>query len=94
MSKDLYRHTRILDIVGDIIRVRAPNIPLGELGLVENVNGERSMACVIELNREVASLQLFAGAKGYSTGSTVRFLGTPMQVTYSPNILEIGRAHV
>jgi V/A-type H+-transporting ATPase subunit B len=73
--------------VGDIIRVRAPNIPLGELGLVENVNGERSMACVIELNREVASLQLFAGAKGYSTGSTVRFLGTPMQVTYSPNIL-------
>ena len=87
MSKDLYRHTRVLDIVGDILRVRAPNIPLGELGMVENVNGERSLAAVVELNREVASLQLFAGAKGYSTGSTVQFLGNPMQVTYSSNIL-------
>jgi V/A-type H+-transporting ATPase subunit B len=42
---------------------------------------------VIRIDREVVALQVFSGTKGVSTASTVQFLGHPMQVTYSANIL-------
>ena len=85
--RDLVRHTRILEIVGDIVRVRAEGVALSDLAVVENVDGTESLARAIELDREVASLQVFAGSKGLSTGASVRFLGHPMRVTYSANIL-------
>lgn len=87
MSRDLTRYTRVLQIVGDIMRVRAEKVPLGDVAVVENVNGEQSLTRVVELDRDVVSLQVFAGTKGLSTGAAVRFLGHPMGVTYSPNIL-------
>ena len=88
--RELLRHTRILEIVGDIVRVRARGVALGDLADVENTDGSQSPARVIELNGDLVSLQVFAGAKGLSTGAAVRFLGEPMRVTFSPNIL--GRA--
>ena len=87
MSRDLTRYTRVLEIVGDIMRIRADKVPLGDVAVVENVNGEKSLTRVIELNGDIVSLQVFAGTKGLSTGASVRFLGHPMRVTYSPNIL-------
>ncbi len=85
--RDLTRHTRILAIVGDIVRVRAAGAAMNDLAVVENTDGTTSLARVIELDREVVHLQVFAGSKGLSSGATVRFLGHPMRTTCSPNIL-------
>ncbi len=87
MIQGLVRHTRVLDIVGDMIRVRAQNIPLGDLATVENTDGETSLARVVALDRDVVSLQVFAGSKGLSTEAGIRFLGHPLDVIYSENIL-------
>jgi len=87
MVQELIRHTRVLEIVGDTIRVKAKNAAFGDLAVVENVDGETSLARVVELDRDVVSLQVFAGAKGLSTHAGVRFLGHPQRVTCSENIL-------
>ena len=60
---------------------------MGDLAVVENWDGDTSLAQVIEIQREDVSLQVFTGGKGLSTEARVRFLGHPSQVVYSPNIL-------
>ena len=95
MVLDLVRYSQILEIVGDILKVRvrqaAPGedaaVKLGDLAILESAEGEKSVAQVITINRDDVSLQIFTGTKGVSTDSTVTFLGHPMRVTYSPNIL-------
>src|SRR6516162_4521857 len=84
---DLLRYTRATAIVGDILKMRANDIGLGDMAIVEIGDGEHSLAQVIQLEGEDVSLQVFGGGKGLSTQATVRFLGHPTQVTYSPNIL-------
>jgi V/A-type H+-transporting ATPase subunit B len=86
--QQLMYHTRILDIVGDIIRVnvKSAEVALGDLAIVENVDGEISSAKVVGLEGDIASLQVFIGSKGLSTDGKVRFLGHPFRVTYSDNI--------
>jgi V/A-type H+-transporting ATPase subunit B len=87
MVSDLTRVTRVLEIVGDMIRVKAKGIALGDLAVVDNVDGESSYAKAVELEGEFVSLQVFTGGKGISTEASVRFLGHPFNVTYSQNIL-------
>jgi V/A-type H+-transporting ATPase subunit B len=94
MPQTLTRYTDVLEIVGDILKVRvptagheAPTIAFDDLALVEGVDGSRSLARVIKIDRDVAALQVFSGTKGVSTASTVQFLGHSMRVTYSANIL-------
>ncbi len=87
MIEQLTFFTNVLSIVGDIIKIRAAGIGLGDLGLVENWDGEQSLAQVIEIQGEEVSLQVFTGGKGLSTDVRVRFLGHASQVTYSDNIL-------
>ncbi len=87
MIQDLIRHTRVLEIVGDMIRVRATGVALGDLSMVDNTDGETSLARVVGLDHDIASLQVFAGGKGLSTDARVNFLGHQLNVTYSPNIL-------
>lgn len=84
---NLVRNTRVLEIIGDVIRLRASRTALGDLAIVENTDGSSSLAKVIGIEREIASLQVFTGGKGLSTDAVVRFLGHPQEVTYSPNIL-------
>jgi V/A-type H+-transporting ATPase subunit B len=84
---DLFQTTAILEIVGDMIRVSSGGAALGDMALVENVDGKISTARVVGLDRDIASLQVFTGGKGLSTSAKVRFLGMPLQVTYSDNIL-------
>ena len=93
--KALYRYTNILEIVGDIVKIKVPIndsnqstvVRFGDLAILENPQGDTSTAQVISMDREEVSLQVFAGTKGVSTDSSVRFLGHPMQVTYSGNVL-------
>ncbi|MCK5232596.1 MAG: V-type ATP synthase subunit B, partial [Desulfobulbaceae bacterium] len=87
MVQELIRHTRVLEIVGDTIRVKGRDAAFGDLAIVENVDGETSLAKVVELDHDIVSLQVFAGGKGLSTAAGVRFLGLPQQVTYSDKIL-------
>lgn len=87
MVSELMRHTRVLEIVGDTIRVRAQKAAFGELATVENIDGETSLAKVVGLDNDIVSLQVFAGGKGISTDAKVSFLGHPQEVVYSNNIL-------
>jgi V/A-type H+-transporting ATPase subunit B len=87
LTRKLTRYTHIVSIVGDILTVRARDVGLGDLAIVENWDGEASLAQTVQVRGDEASLQVFTGGKGLSTGAKVRFLGHPMQVAYSPNIL-------
>ncbi|TWU08813.1 V-type sodium ATPase subunit B [Symmachiella macrocystis] len=87
MLDELTFFTRVLSIVGDILKVRAKNIGLGDLAVVENWDGDRSLAQVIEIQEDEVSLQVFTGGKGLSTEARVQFLGHASQVTYSENVL-------
>ena len=73
--------------MGDVVTVRAARIALGDLALVKSVSGEQSLARAIELDGDRVTLQVFSGANGLSIESEVRFLGRPMRVPCSMNIL-------
>lgn len=79
-------YTKIDSIAGNVISVRAEGIRNGDLALVTSKQGE-SLANVIKLNGEEVSLQVFEGGRGISTGDKVRFLGYPMRISYSDDLL-------
>lgn len=75
-------YTKIESIVGNVVTVRAEGVKNGDLAMVGD-----SYANVIKLNKDLVSLQVFAGAQGVSTNDPVRFLGKPMQVSFSDALL-------
>ena len=75
-------YTEIKSIVGNVVTVKAEGIRNGDLALVGD-----SYASVIKLDKDIVSLQVFAGAQGVSTTDPVRFLGHPMMVSFSENLL-------
>ena len=79
-------YSKIESITGSVITVKAEGIRYGDLAEVDTVFGT-SLAEVNRLENEMVSLQVFAGGRGISTGDTVRFLGRPMQVSFSENLL-------
>ncbi len=62
------------------------NVRYGDLAQVETSFGT-SLAEVNRLEDDMVSLQVFAGGRGISTGDTVHFLGHPMEVSFSENLL-------
>ena len=95
MAQTLVSYSKVLEIIGDIIKVQLPETAhqketaprFGDLAVVKNSDNSLSLAQVINLKQNTVSLQMFKGTKGVSTNSSVRFLGHPMEVTYSDNIL-------
>ena len=79
-------YSRIEAIAGNVITVHASGVRNGELAMVSSA-GRSSLAEVIRLYEEKVSLQVFAGSRGVSTGDRVRFLGHPMRVSFSANLL-------
>ncbi|MBW2064793.1 MAG: V-type ATP synthase subunit B [Deltaproteobacteria bacterium] len=79
-------YTRIHNIAGNVITVKARGVFYGELAEVATSMG-KSLAQVIRLDRDLVSLQVFAGSRGVSTGDEVRFLGHPLEVSFSDNLL-------
>ena len=75
-------YTKIESIVGNVVTVRAKNVRNADLALVGD-----SYATVIKLDKDLVSLQVFAGGQGVSTTDPVRFLGRPMMVSFSENLL-------
>lgn len=79
-------YSRIESIAGNVISVNAEGVRYGELATVSTRYG-RSLAEVIRMRGEEVSLQVYAGGRGISTGDEVRFMGHPMQVSFSDNLL-------
>ncbi|MCL2214506.1 MAG: V-type ATP synthase subunit B [Treponema sp.] len=79
-------YSRIESITGSVITVKADGIRYGDLAEVDTVFGT-SLAEVNRLQGDIVSLQVFAGGRGISTGDTVRFLGRPMQVPFSGDLM-------
>ncbi len=95
MAQSLVSYSKVLEIVGDIVNVSVPELTtadgpvtrLGDLAIVKDVSGASSLAQVIRIDLDQVSLQVFSGTKGLSNGATTRFLGHPMRVTHSHNVL-------
>ncbi len=79
-------YDKVLSVSGNVITVRAENIAYEELAEITTSRG-KSLAQVIKLEDDLVSLQVFAGSRGISTQDEVRFLGHPMQVSFSDNML-------
>ncbi len=79
-------YTKIESIIGNVITVKADGVKNGDLAEITTSTG-KSFANVIKLDGDIVSLQVFAGAQGVSTGDSIRFLGVPMRVSYSDDLL-------
>ncbi|MBT3144756.1 V-type ATP synthase subunit B [Neptunomonas phycophila] len=96
-SQWLVRYSRILEIVGDIVKLEVPlndqgqsGVCFGDLAIIESESSGHLgsfLAQVILLEQSHISLQVFSGTKGLSTHSSIRFLGHSMEAVFSPHIL-------
>ena len=77
---------KIIQIAGNVITVEADNVGYNDLAEVTSARGT-SLAQVIRLQDNKVFLQVFTGSRGISTGDEVRFLGHPMRVSASENLL-------
>ena len=75
-------YTKIESIVGNVVTVKAEGVRLGDLALVGD-----SYATIIKLDKDLVSLQVFAGTQGIGTEDEVRFLGRTMMVSFSEHLL-------
>ncbi|NLN59347.1 MAG: V-type ATP synthase subunit B [Deltaproteobacteria bacterium] len=79
-------YSKIESISGNVITVSADGVKYEDLAEVTSAHG-KSLAQVIKLDDDKVSLQVFAGSRGISTGDEIRFLGHPMKVSFSENLL-------
>ncbi len=79
-------YSKINEIAGNVITVTATGIRYGELAVVSSSHGQ-SLAEVIRLAEDKVVLQVYSGSRGISTGDEVRFLGHPMRVSFSDDLL-------
>ncbi|MCK9559667.1 MAG: V-type ATP synthase subunit B [Candidatus Marinimicrobia bacterium] len=79
-------YNKILSVTGNVITVRASDVAYEELAEISTQRG-KSLAQVIKLDDDIVSLQVFAGSQGIATNDEIRFLGHPMEVTFSDNML-------
>ena len=75
-------YTKIESIVGNVITVRANGVRNEDLAMVGD-----SYANVIKLDGDLVYLSVFSGTQGVSTTDSVRFLGKPMMISYSDDLL-------
>ena len=70
-----------------ILGIRAKGVHNKELAEIIYPGGQKALAQVIALDGDLVTLQLFGGGFGVSTDCKVRFLGKPMQVGFSDDML-------
>lgn len=78
--------TRIINISGNVVTVKAEGVAYQELAEISTALG-RSLAQVIRMEGDDIYLQVFAGSRGISTSDEVKFLGHPMRVGFSKDML-------
>jgi V/A-type H+-transporting ATPase subunit B len=79
-------YSKIDEIAGNVITVTASGVRYGELAVVSSAHGD-SLAEVIRLMEDKVVLQVYSGSRGVSTGDEVRFLGHPMRISFSDDLL-------
>jgi V/A-type H+-transporting ATPase subunit B len=79
-------YSKIDEIAGNVITLTASGIRYGELAVVSSAHGD-SLAEVIRLAEDRVVLQVYSGSRGVSTGDEVRFLGHPMRISFSEDLL-------
>lgn len=77
-----------IDSIGRaILVIEAEGVHNKELAEIIYPDGSRALAQVIALDKKQVTLQLFSGGFGVSTDCKVRFLGNPIQVGFSEEML-------
>jgi V/A-type H+-transporting ATPase subunit B len=79
-------YNKVLSVSGNVITVKATDVGYEDLAEI-TTRRSKSLAQVIKIEDDIVSLQVFAGSRGVSTSDEVRFLGHPMQVAFSENML-------
>ena len=77
---------RIERIAGSVITVKAEGVAYQELAQVTSGQGI-SLARVNRIDGDMVDLQVFAGSRGISTESQVRFFGKPMDTPFGDSLL-------
>lgn len=80
-------YDRIIDMKGNLIRVAAKGVSLGELAKIEKKNGQTTLSSVLRFEKELVTLQVFEDSRGISTGDKVTFLGKQLEATFSNSLL-------
>ncbi|NLE00466.1 MAG: V-type ATP synthase subunit B [Fibrobacter sp.] len=80
-------YDRIISVAGNVITVNAEGVSYGELAEVSMQDGSRSLAEVIRINGHRIDLQVFSGGRGISTNDKVRFLGHPMRMSFTDDLM-------
>lgn len=92
----IIHYKNIREITGDILKIAVPSVSeahsieiprLDDLALIHPPTGPTLLAQITNLEQEIVTLQVYGSTKGLSTDSSVTFLGHPMLVSYSSNIL-------
>lgn len=78
-------YTKIDNIAGNVATLKASNVGYDELAIVEGKWG-KSLAQVIRVNGDSATIQIFGGTRGVSTGDKVAFLGSSMRFSFSEDL--------
>lgn len=79
-------YDEITRIAGNVVTVTATGIGYEELAIITTPT-KTSLAQVIRIDADHVSLQVFAGTQGISTSDRIQFLGHPMQVPFSHELL-------
>lgn len=92
----IIRYHNINEITGDILKVTVPQAEgeksfvrpkLDDIAIVHTESGLPLLAQIINIDNQVVSLQIYGGTKGLSTKAAVSFVGQPMMVSCSTNVL-------
>ncbi len=78
-------YTKIDNLAGNVATLKAKGVGYDELAVVEGKWG-KSLAQVIRVNGDSATIQIFAGTRGVSTGDKVTFLGSSMRFSFSEDL--------
>jgi len=79
-------YNRIIQIAGNVITVEARDVGYSDLAEISSAAG-KSLSQVIRIDGEKVYLQVFAGSRGISTGDKIKFLGHPMRVSFTENLM-------
>lgn len=78
-------YTKIDSIAGNVATLKASGVGYDELAVIEGKWG-KSLAQVIKVNGDSATIQIFGGTRGVSTGDKVAFLGHSMKFSFSEDL--------
>lgn len=80
-------YDKINDMRGNLIKVTAVGVSLGELARIDLQDGRSVYASVLRIDGDEVTLQVFQNTRGISTNDKVTFLKQEMQAAYSDSLL-------